>query len=62
MGRTRRAAEIRSPITAPTTMTDGRGQPELVLEENVTEDVETGLAAPSQGQMRPPWPHSTKET
>jgi hypothetical protein len=26
------------------------------------EDVETGLAAPSQGQMRPPWPHHTKET
>jgi hypothetical protein len=25
-------------------------------------DVETGPAAPSQGQMRPPWPHPTKET
>jgi len=33
-----------------------------VLEEDVAEDVETGLAAPSQGQMRPPWPHHTKET
>jgi hypothetical protein len=26
------------------------------------EDVETSPAAPSQGQMRPPWPHHTKET
>jgi hypothetical protein len=33
-----------------------------VLEEDVAEDVETGLAAPSQGQMRPPWPYHTKET
>jgi hypothetical protein len=33
-----------------------------VLEENVADDVETGLAAPSQGQTRQPWPHHTKET
>ncbi len=32
-----------------------------VLEEDVAEDVENGLAAPSQGQMRPPWPYHTKE-
>jgi hypothetical protein len=26
----------------------------------VAEDVETGLAAPSQGQMRPPWPYHVR--
>jgi hypothetical protein len=26
------------------------------------EDVENGLAAPSQGRMRPPWPDNSKET
>jgi hypothetical protein len=30
-----------------------------VLEEDVAEDVEIGLAAPSQRQMRPPRPHHT---
>ncbi len=39
----------------------GRAASEI-LEEDVAEDVETGLAAPSQGQMRTPWPHHTKET
>jgi catechol 2,3-dioxygenase-like lactoylglutathione lyase family enzyme len=33
-----------------------------VLEEDVAEHVENGLAAPSQGRMRPPWPYHTKET
>jgi hypothetical protein len=32
------------------------------LEENVADDVETGLAALSQGQTRQPWPHHSKET
>jgi hypothetical protein len=30
--------------------------------ENVADDVETGRAAPSQGQMQPTGPHRTKET
>jgi hypothetical protein len=31
------------------------------LSANLAEDVETGLAAPSWGQMRPPGPHRTKD-
>ncbi|MFZ0120045.1 MAG: hypothetical protein WAN20_22215 [Pseudonocardiaceae bacterium] len=34
----------------------------VLRQEILGEDVETGLAAPSQGQMRPPWPYRTKET
>jgi catechol 2,3-dioxygenase-like lactoylglutathione lyase family enzyme len=30
--------------------------------KDVAKDVENGLAAPSQGGMRPPWPYHTKET
>ena len=49
----------------PRTGGDHRPRPlvrQRVPEEDLARIVENGLAASSQGRMRPPWPYNTKET